>query len=83
MGGGSVEINTFEDQVDLDGDLGGGGKGAFDALASGTETRRRVARAVCRVAGIEHGGERAMTPRLVRSPCEGGFLGPLSKGGRG
>lgn len=37
-GEGSVEVDTLEERVDLDGGLGGGGEGALRTLASGTET---------------------------------------------
>ena len=39
-GEGSVEVDALEERVDFDRRLGGGGKSALGALASGTETAK-------------------------------------------
>ena len=47
-GEGSVEVNAFEEGVDLDGSLGSGGKGALGTLARSTQATEstRVGRQV-------------------------------------
>lgn len=68
-GDGGVEVDTFEEGVDLDGGLGGGGEGSLGSFAGGSESSKSsgVGREILLVLSLEFSNKVGNESVLVHS----------------